>query len=270
MKDLPEFPKYLYKFISWEKKYHRKIIRSNEIFFTSPNKFNDPFDSSIPMRFDIISEEQLYEIFKFRVAQEYPNLTVSEIERVTANEIKLANIKDPHQNEKYLDYQKKIVAEKFGIFSLTKKNKNILMWSHYGDSHKGVCVRFNGKKLYDFIIKDCVMKKLVISWDYVLYQSKYPVLNPYELDERDRVLKSLLIKSSSWKYENEFRLILFNNPNKAIKFPKGSIDQIILGCNISPSNKKAIILIAAKKNIQVLQSYLKRTKYGLEYIKENV
>ncbi len=46
-KDLPE---HLYKFRVFDDPNHKRILTDNELFFPSPKRFNDPFDSTIPAR----------------------------------------------------------------------------------------------------------------------------------------------------------------------------------------------------------------------------
>ncbi|WP_214826490.1 DUF2971 domain-containing protein [Chryseobacterium sp. ISL-6] len=50
--------------------------------------------------------------------------------------------------EKYVEN----VNRNFGIYSLTTKNSNLLMWSHYGNSHKGFCIGFNTEKLFKLVM----------------------------------------------------------------------------------------------------------------------
>lgn len=61
------------------------------------------------------------------------------------------------------------VNNNIGILSLTKKWNNTLMWAHYTDSHKGLCVGFDPKDKYfsDLLSSDrekCkTIKKVVYS-----------------------------------------------------------------------------------------------------------
>lgn len=55
-KDLPE---YLYKFRVFEDPNHVRILTHNQLFFPSPKRFNDPFDSTIPVRYDEGSREEI-------------------------------------------------------------------------------------------------------------------------------------------------------------------------------------------------------------------
>ena len=37
--DLIQLPEFIYKYISWDKEYHKRILKENEIFFSSVNNF---------------------------------------------------------------------------------------------------------------------------------------------------------------------------------------------------------------------------------------
>lgn len=265
-----ELPQYLFKYITWEKDFHKRMIIENEIFFTSAKNFNDPFDSSVPLRYDLGTEEQILDLYKSHIKRDHLHLSSSEIERVAINEMRINKVKDHKVIERNLDSQRKWAIEKYGIFAMTSEYKNILLWSHYADSHQGICVRFNCERFLEFIRIDCVKNKLLIVWDKIDYQTDYPLLNPFELNDNDVVLKSLLIKSYDWKYENEFRFILFDNPNKAIIIPDGIIDQVILGCNISDKDKNTLVEVTKEKNIELLQSIIKRNTFGLDIVKINI
>ena len=262
-----ELPEHVYKYVTWEKEYHKKILLENEIFFPSVRKFNDPFDSTVPFRYDLGSDEQISSLYVEHISRDHPELTENEVKRVARNELRINDIRNPERVQYHINVQREFAATKFGIFSVSTQKDNILLWSHYSNLHKGICIRFSCKKFRKFIETDCVKKDLIIHWDYVDYQNEYPTLNPFEFEKIESYTKSLLIKSKDWKYENELRFILFDLPDKAIIIPDGIIDQVILGCKITKENKKELIQIAKKKNIELQQAVLKQNTFGLDFNK---
>lgn len=141
------------------------------------------------------------------------------------------------------------------------------MWSHYSNLHKGICIRLDCKKFKAFIENDCPKDDNIIVWDKAEYLDEYPELNPFELSDYDQIMKSLLIKSSIWKYEEEIRFILFSYSNKVLTIPNGIIDQIILGCKISLKDRQDLINFAKTKNIKVVQAFRKEKDFGLGFQK---
>lgn len=265
-----ELPEYVYKYITWEKDYHKRILLLNEIYFPSTRKFNDPFDSTVPFRYDLGDDEQILKLYIEHISHDQPNLNEEIVKEMAKNELRKNDVRDQDRIQYNINVQREFAATKFGIFSVSTKMDNILLWSHYSDLHKGICVRFNCKKFREFIENDCVKNDLIIYWDYVDYQSDYPTLNPFEFDLINSYTKSLLIKSNDWNYESELRFILFDSPNKSIVIPDGVIDQIILGCRISKENEKDIVKIAKQKNIEVVQAVLKQNSFGLDFHKLNI
>jgi len=55
-----KLPEILFKYRSWSEPYdsgrfQRKLLTHNQIYLSSANQFNDPFDFSLPINFDIKS-----------------------------------------------------------------------------------------------------------------------------------------------------------------------------------------------------------------------
>ena len=57
-------PRILYKYASWDKEFHKKLLTHKEIFFPSALKFNDPFDSDIQFRIDLREEKDNLDVIK--------------------------------------------------------------------------------------------------------------------------------------------------------------------------------------------------------------
>jgi Protein of unknown function (DUF2971) len=269
--EIIELPKYVYKYISWEKNYHKKILNANEVYFTSASKFNDPFDSSVPLRYELGRDEQIFDLCVAHVRRDDPMLTDDEVKRVARNILRDNDPRSPEWIKYHIKVQREYATTKFGILSFSTINNSILMWSHYSNYHQGICVRFNCQKFREFIeSKECWRNDLIIYWNYVAYKKEYPLQNPFELDWDESYVKQLLIKSDNWEYEKELRFILFRYPNMAVIIPNGIIDQVILGCKISESNKMEIIEIAKSKKIELLQADLKQDAFGLDFNNINV
>lgn len=74
--------------------------------------------------------------------------------------------------------------------------KNLLMWAHYADGHKGFCVE------YDFSTE---FRKQMVSFNRVRYDT-------VDLSkEKLSITEAFATKSKEWKYENEVRLISYNS-----------------------------------------------------------
>ena len=55
------YPDIIYKYRSWNKEFHRNILLKNEVYMSSPNDFNDPFDCRIPKNHFLIDTPEKIE-----------------------------------------------------------------------------------------------------------------------------------------------------------------------------------------------------------------
>ncbi|MCH7771869.1 MAG: hypothetical protein IIA49_12775, partial [Bacteroidetes bacterium] len=104
--ELMKLPKFVYKYISWEKDYHRKIVLENKIFFSSVENFNDPFDSRIPLRYDKGTDEQIFDLFVQITRRNDPNLTDDEVMRIARNELRNDDIRNDKRIQNTIDNQR--------------------------------------------------------------------------------------------------------------------------------------------------------------------
>lgn len=149
----------------------------------------------------------------------------------------------------------------FKVCCLCTSNKNKLMWSHYADSHKGICIE------YDFseIPTDNVQPMPVF---YTNTRPKFPwrvAIKPSPESQKEATvhfMKALLTKDQTWNYENEWRIII--QANLGIDdIPAPPIKCIYLGTLCSEQNKELIKNAASKLNIQVKQMKVDRGEYEL-------
>ncbi|MCQ2496878.1 MAG: DUF2971 domain-containing protein [Lachnospiraceae bacterium] len=154
------------------------------------------------------------------------------------------------------------ILSKFRIICLTADVKNILMWSHYADSHRGICIE------YDYSDYDSIPYSEV---PYpVLYSEKRIVVNANDMPKDKsgnheklnyKLIKGLITKSNSWEYENEWRLLLSEKVGENLIMPR--ISAIYLGALVSDEDKTLISEIAKKNSIPVKQMKIDRVGYKL-------
>ncbi|MFW5983141.1 MAG: DUF2971 domain-containing protein [bacterium] len=222
-----EIPSILYKYRDWKNKFHRRLITNQEIYFPKPSAFNDPFDGNIPVRWDLMSYEECFD----------KNLELINTDHKDKDQKLVREYAKKVTDEKTLWHPGKLRKERseqlnkwnsiIGLFSLSKMNDNILMWSHYSLNHSGFVVGLNTDSLvndYDF--------------DYlepIKYQEEYPIIKGTD-DTTFQFYKKFFHKSELWEYEKEWRLSKNHIENRLVKLKKDSIDEIIIGC--SADNKQ--------------------------------
>jgi len=116
--------------------------------------------------------------------------------------------------------------EEMGIVSFTKRKNNLLMWSHYADEHRGICVEFKIDETFNRILytHDAMLEQ--VNYDNERYDHE-------NVDDPNALELSLVHKSLDWEYEQEYRItMLLSKCDNMVLTPNG--DKIHL-LQFSPS-----------------------------------
>ena len=265
-------PQILYKYRYFDKnKYHLMALEKPQLRFASARDFNDPYDSTLQYNFldqpPGIQLKWAIEVTKI----EFPQLNKDEIKEKAKSQLDKINNDSSHLKwfkKHYVD----VNYDKFGICCLTPNQKNLLMWAHYSDNHKGFCIGFDTNKILE-IQKLLVKKNELLQLLKIPYSDTIPSINFYESMSSDQwvndLYKMLYTKSSHWSYEQEYRLSYWNHPNMSLDISFNVISEVILGCKISKNNKKKILLVISKfdSNISLFQAHKHSTKFDLHFEK---
>ena len=238
--------------IDWTK----NIFAKRELYFASRNQFNDPFDCRSSFEFEGTPAEQ-DSYFRNVVAARAINWSPTKI-RNEASKLRLKARTDPYFKEKV---ERGIFnsMNKIGIFSLSEVNDDILMWSHYSDSHKGYCLEFIDDNTHFFVSRA----------QKVIYRKELPVVNPLRDKETERLEKTVLTKAKNWSYEKEWRLLDFEKGPGIQVFPTRLLKGVIFGA-LMPGEEKQKIKEYCKighLDVQFYQSVLSNRSYSLEVTK---
>tara|TARA_R110002111_G_scaffold238940_2_gene300642 strand:+ start:148 stop:963 length:816 start_codon:yes stop_codon:yes gene_type:complete len=250
------YPKIIYKYRSWDNKYHQKILTENQLYLASPKDFNDPFDCRIPNDYRVLSsDKKILEYVDGLIGKHMVKLLSKGVdidkERVRMFEEIKSNAENVQSRDN--DYIFKMQDKHFGVLSLSARWDSILMWSHYGDFHRGFCIGLSEEKLR----KSGRFGK----GGMVGYKSEFPSIDPRNSQNVEDSFVKTHNKAEDWSYEEEYRLTrtffpdVPTNEDRTINFEDGFIEEIILGIKISQENKEEIIKIVSKKNVKVYQCY---------------
>jgi hypothetical protein len=143
-----------------------------------------------------------------------------------------------------------------GIYSLSKRYDNELMWAHYANNHEGFCIE------YDF---ETLMNKNKFCNFYsfeVKYTNKPPQIDIQDISsgKNNNLLKKIAgTKSKRWSYEKEIRII-------ADKFGEQDYDYsalkaIYFGYRMPTSSQNKIMKRLAGRNLQYYQIHLDERSY---------
>ena len=212
VKDQP-FPSQLYKYRRPDLRLLSDILIGNKLWAASPTTFNDPFDCYPHVDLSGTYAEALAYIDK-RI--ERGAINPGRVERrKLAKQIKKEGL-GPIVDARGSDLWKETV-NKFGVISLSEDCLNILMWSHYADNHKGVCI--------EFITENMPFCRA----SAVKYQIDRPVFRPLNLDRISFIEPTLLRKADIWRYEKEWRCFRINEGPGETSFQPSAIKSVILG-----------------------------------------
>lgn len=230
---MPEdFPKYLYKFRSFDAGgNYRKLLEKFEFYFPSPNKFNDPFDCRVFHCYELGSKSEIIQKMSEHIKQLYPDKS-RESRRILVRQLFKENytvIKNPRlMNSRIRD----VINNSFGICSLTEDFSNLLMWSHYADSHRGFCIQVDALRLREITNKYFELLKDLIVFERVTYSETFPIVNPYIMntDRPEDFFIGTITKSKEWSYEKEWRIVYYKQANLSVPF-NNTITAVYFGCN---------------------------------------
>jgi Protein of unknown function (DUF2971) len=110
---------------------------------------------------------------------------------------------------------------KIRIASFSASCTNQLLWSHYADSHRGICIGFLMSATPDL---SCASP--------VTYNDNLPV---WRGDDKDLMSMVFCTKSTDWSYEQEWRVI--TESKTFLSLPKIAIHTVILGARISDADQ---------------------------------
>jgi|LakMenEpi03Aug12_release.lakeMendotaPanAssembly.Ray.scaffolds.fasta_scaffold646553_1 hypothetical protein len=167
--------------------------------FSNPCFFNDPFDA-FPA-FGPFAEKQMDYVAK----REFAFLPPGVQENYHAYRAKIDERRPLVQLRAQTAYPvryKRELGNTIGVMCLSEKHDNILMLSHYADSHRGVVVGFNPQRLGT--LGDLMR---------VDYKKRRPEFTAAKM------VDVLFTKSSDWKYEMEVRLV---SSMQSLHAPDGS------------------------------------------------
>ncbi len=196
---------YIYKYMPINEFSIRSLI-NNELFFNHPDNFNDPFDCTC----------------KFYRGEE-------------KDAIFIRGYIDGY--DKCLDNEESTFSKGFknsvGISCFTEKENDFLMWSHYANGHRGICLKFDWKRDPSFF-----------QGFKVNYSNEIPTVGHFMNKEFDSeaARATILTKLEPWAYEAEIRAIITDpkSDDRLKKFAPNSLVEIIFGEKISNDDKTLI------------------------------
>ena len=217
--------------------YWEDEIFNGQVFMSTADKLNDPFDSMFYIQLDNY----------MRYANELMKNVINLIPKDKAREIFIQEVK-----KMTLEFQDYV---RIACFSEVKDS--ILMWSHYSDNHRGYCLQYDTQKLLDN------SEKLFLP--IVYSKLRYEASMCLATRNRNIALNPVLFKATEWHYEKEWRMFAVNENSNIYANLKGSISAIYLGanCRLDEKVEKKLSAWSKENRISVFKMNMSRTDYKL-------
>lgn len=172
-------------------------IMNQKLTLSSIHCFNDVFDSTV----QIYNTDEEIDKAAIKRMQEDEKLGI---------EIDGEYYKEFFQEESKLKFS---LLDYLGTYvsCFSTLNNSTLMWSHYADSNKGICVEYDFNYIKNNTIKSMLFPVLYTEQPLCLqelFEDGKREITEYPLDTA--VLCSVLDKSNVWEYEHEWRMIFLS------------------------------------------------------------
>ncbi|MFM5630830.1 DUF2971 domain-containing protein [Aeromonas veronii] len=189
-------------------------IKRPLIKLSHTESFNDPFECAL-------SEKLAEKLTEYQLSQGFIK---DEYKEIFKQDFKIEYMNTPKE---------------YGVVSLTETHRNILMWAHYANSHRGVCIGYKRDFLnskLEINSQDPYKNKLDMTPKRVRYDSQRFDIQKYNFDKTintkpiHHIIESMTLKSNDWMYEKEHRCIVpfrYGEYIKLISTPTKALAKII-------------------------------------------
>jgi hypothetical protein len=258
-------PKSLFKYLSFGERLLDQLLL-DEVYYADPASFNDPLDCQPVVKADISEDELerlLTEMVMRRFGKEF-DAAMKKVrlqgEKVSARRTALAessaqkligdikyNAANPEIDDRLAHYRRQLTQTieremrkgyDRGVLCLSRNFDSPLMWSHYADQHRGVCIEYDVSMLKPHELHEVsygTSREVLTSQlrDFIFENSE---------SARNAIDKAcLLTKASEWRYESEWRMLgQLGSQASPVK-----LKSIIFGMNC-PSTLRHTIKMALK------------------------
>lgn len=232
----------LYKYAAFNARSISALV-TGKLWFASAYTFNDPFDCALVDNSQVLTAERERHAQKLllqhpstksrdRVERDI-NAALGKVSRKFFNHVVE---RDKALLEPFSEIHKQLqsLLYKFGVLSLSATARSVLMWSHYGGQHTGMCFEFE-RSIENSLGKDAMPVKYSSARIGKMSPDIDPPQNP------------LFAKYNGWRYEREWRL-LAKPCNQLHDFP-GELKAIVCGARMSQPDIDALTKIVESLNL---------------------
>ena len=260
-------------------------ITHNRLYLTSPQFFNDPFEFA-PASSRTLTDTEIAAHIKTRHHRDIVRQALTELDVYkgtkhafpkwfTDNFEKLFPILQRRFRGAAGEIEttfSKIVSNYFVVCCFSDNPKNLLMWSHYAQSHEGIVI---AHEISGGFFPNGTFAPVRYSADRVMVEPLFFASTaPYDKS----ILRTMLTKSVDWKYEREHRIVLpitdcisEQRPTGTyyyVNLPLQSTTEVIVGArSIDNTTTNVINACIQYPNLILEKASLSKKQFALEISK---
>lgn len=232
-----ELPETIYKYRVWTTHNHKTIITKRILFMAPPSSFEDPLDCKNPVRWDLLTDEEIFSRYYDDIKEMKPGWKEYQWRNFANQKTKSSPLKDEKLVKKHVEQTDRDFDARFGVLSLTANPNNDQMWKSYSDNYKGFCVGFHPEILFTHLG----------GGGDVNYVKEHPTIYPkprHSYKEQHFLL--VFSKLEKWSYEQEYRTHKFypkptTPDDRQIIIPPEAYKEIIIGKKMDEAMKKDLV-----------------------------
>lgn len=268
-----EVPHRLYKYRHFDDLTLEALV-DDMVYFADPTRFNDPLDTRPALEVDV-GEEGLAGILRIlveqrardemstglktgkvrgpRVSDHIERHSRSQAEEILREVEYYATDPDGGDLKSLLGHhieQELLRRYRNGIFCLAERATCPLMWSHYGDRHRGICIGYS-------VPDGTIVHEVKYGGSRLIEASEVAAMLKGSEAARRRVDEAVLLrKARPWRYEREWRLI----GRHGLQDSTLELEEVVFGVRCSRTVKYTLLKALEGRERQVEFSEIRETR----------
>lgn len=277
----------------------KAVLKCSSLRWREPRQFNDPFDHQVSFIFPYTKQEfteAFFHAVERLVYGEEPRfvedtaiakmiLMLRKIrDRAPKEEILAGLTNGLAETEKQIDQYRAnmnslitVDLNKSRVLCVTEQNDNVVMWSHYADSHKGICLRLQCIPEIDNTL--LAARKVEYTTEFPLFPTLDQHIRYYTgeapIDFAKLLYEIPFMKHQDWSYEREWRVHVpysvdaEGNGYDDWKENPRVFGAMYLGCRVEPADAVELVGMAKLKypHMEIYQAKASAKGFLLEFEK---
>ncbi|WP_299163553.1 DUF2971 domain-containing protein [Accumulibacter sp.] len=252
----------LYHWQAFNEEWLAESLEKRTVYCSKPGDFNDPWDCRPFFNTEVLNdpdENERHIAWAVDVCSRQTRMSGQDIEAMTTT-LRHDPAKATNIICRISEAMSAEINQRYRVYCLGPGVGNLLMWAHYADRHKGVCLEFS------------LRNEVMCSALRCEYLDEFPILKLNE-DRDDQALRMLLAKAGAWRYEKDYRLVAQERSHVvgsgtlltddgSLKLPQGALVSVIVGCE-GDYDRISPLVRAIAPDVRVKRALREPNRYAL-------